>query len=75
MFGSARLCRAGERVLAIATFCRPRLFSGNWIEAEVGFGAKPKPARPRRALPRISFADLVELHRRFTVESERGAGF
>ena len=51
--GSARVSRAGERVLAIANFSfdSPRPHAGN-ISRKVRFGATPKPARETRALPR-----------------------
>src|ERR1041385_1445043 len=52
--GSARVSRAGERVLAIANFSLTILFlrSRTKIENQVRFGGTPKPARETRALPR-----------------------
>ncbi len=50
--GSARVSRAGERVLAIANFLRaPLPVPAIEIERKVRFGATPKPARETRALP------------------------
>jgi hypothetical protein len=45
ILGSARVSRAGERVLAIANFAS--IFNLN----KDCFGALPKPARETRALP------------------------
>jgi hypothetical protein len=51
--GSARVSRAGERVLAIANFARDcSLLLLERITREDCFGATPKPARGTRALPR-----------------------
>jgi serine protease Do len=51
--GSARVSRAGERVLAIANFPSAVLASAaGEIEAKVRLGGTPRPARGTRALPR-----------------------
>jgi NADH:ubiquinone oxidoreductase subunit K len=51
--GSARVSRAGERVLAIADFPSGLSMPMPWgIEAEDCFGGTPKPARETRVLPR-----------------------
>ena len=58
--GSARVSRAGERVLAIANFPRTaRLFTASGIQRKDCFGATPKPARGTRALPRRAIATLI----------------
>ncbi len=50
--GSARVSRAGERVLAIANFPSiSRLFAASGSQRKDCFGATPKPARGTRALP------------------------
>jgi len=52
--GSARVSRAGDRVLAITDFCFASALA--WAMVSVGkdcFGATPKPARGTRALPTI----------------------
>ena len=54
--GSARVSRAGERVLAIANFLsivRPLL---KCRFKKANFGATPEPARETRALPRRGFS-------------------
>src|ERR1700693_4743753 len=50
--GSARVARAGERVLAIANFFRGSL-SSRWLQTQRkdSFGVTPKPTRGTRALP------------------------
>src|SRR5712691_2644114 len=54
--GSARVSRAGERVLAIANFSFCCLSSRATSESKVRFGVTPKPARETRALPGRLFA-------------------
>ena len=55
MLGSARVSRAGERVLAIADFSlNPPLPHLSRDRGKDCFGATPKPARETRALPRTS---------------------
>ena len=50
--GSARVSRAGERVLAIANFSwNSILLTEAGTETKDCFGATPKPARETRALP------------------------
>jgi hypothetical protein len=50
--GSARVSRAGERVLAIANFSWDSiLLIEAGTETKDCFGATPKPARETRALP------------------------
>jgi hypothetical protein len=50
--GSARVSRAGERVLAIANFSLDSiLLTETGTEKKDCFGATPKPARETRALP------------------------
>ncbi len=50
--GSARVSRAGERVLAPANFPSiSRLFAASGSQRKDCFGATPKPARGTRALP------------------------
>src|SRR6266487_3869884 len=50
--GSARVSRAGERVLAPANFPSiSRLFAASGSQRKHCFGATPKPARGTRALP------------------------
>jgi serine protease Do len=50
--GSARVPRAGERVLAIATFpLGSLLFAASGSQRKDCFGATPKPTRGTRALP------------------------
>ena len=50
---SARVSRAGERVLAIANFAfKARLYTAGGTQSKACFGATPKPAREARALPR-----------------------
>ena len=50
--GSARVSRAGERVLAIANFSlESRLFRAAGTQRKDCFGMTPKPARETRALP------------------------
>ncbi|PYJ26976.1 MAG: hypothetical protein DME89_10670 [Verrucomicrobia bacterium] len=51
--GSARVSRAGERVLAVADFSFTAASSlRTGFEGKDCFGATPKPARETRALPR-----------------------
>ena len=58
--GSARVSRAGERVLAIANFSSSAsLFTSARIQREDRFGATPKPARETRVLPRRAICALV----------------
>src|SRR6266478_9549852 len=58
--GSARVSRAGERVLAIANFpCGARIVTAGGTERKDCFGATPKPARGTRALPRHAFCALA----------------
>jgi serine protease Do len=58
--GSARVARAGKRVLAIVNFsCSASPFSPARIQREDRFGATPKPARETRALPRYTICALV----------------
>src|SRR4249919_395824 len=55
--GSARVSRAGERVLAIANFSsNASMFTPARIQREDRFGAKPKPTRETRALPGFAVA-------------------
>ena len=49
--GSARVSRAGERVLAIAHFPSPQ--DRGRIPQKACFGVTPKPTRETRALPRL----------------------
>src|SRR4029077_10466474 len=50
--GSARVSRAGERVLAIANFSsNTSMLTPARIQREDRFGATPKPTRETRALP------------------------
>ena len=50
--GSARVSRAGERVLAIVNFsCKFVSAQAKDTERKACFGATPKPARETRALP------------------------
>ena len=50
--GSARVSRAGERILAIANFpFISRFFAASGSQRKDCFGATPKPARGTRALP------------------------
>src|SRR5947207_8360313 len=51
---SARVSRAGERVLAIADFLWSRYRSRDRCSEKVRFGATPKPARETLALPLTS---------------------
>ena len=58
--GSARVSRAGERVLAIANFPSiPPRVRGR-ISGKACFGATPKSTRETRALPR-SYADSFQI--------------
>jgi hypothetical protein len=51
--GSARVSRAGERVLAIANFSLDSIMlTEAGTETKDCFGATPKPAPETRALPR-----------------------
>jgi hypothetical protein len=59
--GSARVSRAGERVLAIANFVKIP-FSAEWRTPKDYFGATPKPARETQALPRFRIEQAT--HRR-----------
>jgi len=52
VWGSARVSRAGERVLAIANFLRCFKHAVHRRTSEVRFGATPKPKRETRALPK-----------------------
>src|SRR5437764_8901821 len=55
--GSARVSRAGERVLAIANFSSDAsMFTPARIQREDCFGATSKPTRETRALPRFAVA-------------------
>jgi hypothetical protein len=55
--GSARVPRAGERVLAVANFAFGSLFIASIrIPRKDRFGATPKPARETRALPNPAIA-------------------
>jgi hypothetical protein len=56
--GSARVSRAGDRVLAIANFSRFPTAIDNEFQRKECFGETPKPARETRALPRMSMRDL-----------------
>jgi serine protease Do len=58
--GSARVSRAGERVLAIANFpLGSLLFAADRNQRKDCFGATPKPARVTRVLPRHAICALV----------------
>jgi len=51
--GSARVSRAGKRVLAIADFpCEYSFFAAEEIQGKDCFGATPKPTHATRALPK-----------------------
>ena len=54
--GSARVSRAGERVLAIANFVSIARRLPKWRFKKACFGATPKPARETGALPRRGFS-------------------
>jgi hypothetical protein len=49
--GSARVSRAGERVLAIADFAFDSSLTAAGLSKKDCFGATPKPTRETRALP------------------------
>ena len=58
--GSARVSRAGERVLAIANFhFRAGLLAADGTQTKDYFGATPKPARGTRALPIRAIRALI----------------
>jgi hypothetical protein len=55
ILGSARVPRAGERVLTVADFSFSSLIlTAAGTQTKDCFGATPKPARETRALPRAS---------------------
>ena len=58
--GSARVSRAGERVLAIANFhFRAGLLAADGTQTKDYFGATPKPVRGTRALPIRAIRALI----------------
>jgi hypothetical protein len=61
--GSARVSRAGERVLAIANFrYKFALFGAHQIKRKDCFGVTPKPARETHALPINCSQALISGH-------------
>jgi hypothetical protein len=58
--GSARVSRAGERVLAIANFSVTSEHLLGQYKNEVRFGGTPKPARETRALLRHDAQRKIE---------------
>ena len=57
--GSARVSRAGERVLAIANFLRAFPFApGCETKSKDRFGATPKPTRETRVLPNPDYPNV-----------------
>src|SRR5436190_12322472 len=69
--GSARVARAGERVLAIAHFTLSSFLpTAGGSRRKDCFGATPKPAREPHALPRALDISLI-IASRFPLESIR----
>jgi len=72
LHGSARVSRAGERVLAIANF--RSVFASSTRQhtgIKVRFGGTPKPARKMRALPRVSPITTSEVKSLARLERQR----